>query len=189
MRSDQIREWARAGLGRSRAPQPNTYYLYIRCYDSGTGIDPESDFERFSEFDDSSKNWFLYCNTGIDSGYWNRFQNPIFCNGYDFGSNSRKKGFITPLTGTEKLFIYCRKLFISANPIGLQYVCAYWLRLIMRVAVKVATEESKWFEFWLVCSSAKFLDCHARSREHFSLRVQALRCVRPTATVHDIKSI
>ena len=71
MRSDQIREWARAGLGRSRAPQPNTYYLYIRCYDSGTGIDPESDFERFSEFDDSSKNWFLYCNTilgtGIDS--------------------------------------------------------------------------------------------------------------------------
>ena len=100
-----------------------------------------------------------------------------------------KKGFITPLTGTEKLLIYCRKLFISANPIGLQYVCAYWLRLIMRVAVKVATEESKWFEFWLVCSSAKFLDCHARSREHFSLRVQALRCVRPTATVHDIKSI
>ena len=168
MRSDQIREWARAGLGRSRAPQPNTYYLYIRCYDSGTGIDPESDFERFSEFD-SKIRYFVMAMISV----------PI----------PEKKGFITPLTGTEKLFIYCRKLFISANPIGLQYVCAYWLRLIMRVAVKVATEESKWFEFWLVCSSAKFLDCHARSREHFSLRVQALRCVRPTATVHDIKSI
>ena len=38
----------------------------------------ESDFYHFSEFVDSvsSKNRFLYC-TGINSGYWNQFQNRI----------------------------------------------------------------------------------------------------------------
>ena len=39
----------------------------------------ESGFGHFFEFDDSnsSKNQFLHC-TGIDSGYWNRFQNWLF---------------------------------------------------------------------------------------------------------------
>ena len=53
----------------------------------------ESDFYHFSEFVDSvsSKNRFLYC-TGINSGYWNQFQNRIF-----MIPIPAKNGIITPL--------------------------------------------------------------------------------------------
>ena len=68
---------------------------------------PESDFPPFSEIDDSnsnsnsSKNWFLLC-TGIDSGYWNRFQNGIFIMAVIPILIPEKNGIITPLVWNKR---------------------------------------------------------------------------------------